>query len=114
LVTPTPPDFASLVQAEAIQLVQHCDDGIDQREKIKIVSHFYNNPQAHVIYLALDKEGVVARSVEFWFWRGSTYLAVLIFFTLFLHLYLTVHSIYCSTVQTKIFMTVSVRATLLT
>jgi hypothetical protein len=27
---------------------------LDQREKIGIVSHFANNPQAHVMYLALD------------------------------------------------------------
>jgi hypothetical protein len=54
LGTPTLPDSASLMQAEEIQLVQHYEDGLDQREKIGIISHSPNNSQVHVMYLALN------------------------------------------------------------
>jgi hypothetical protein len=54
LVAPGPPDPTTLVQAEALQLVQHCNDGLEQGEKIRIISYFTSNPQAPGVYLALN------------------------------------------------------------
>jgi hypothetical protein len=54
LITPGPPDLTTLAQAEALQLVQHYDEGLEQREKIRIVSYFASNPQAPGVYLVLN------------------------------------------------------------
>jgi hypothetical protein len=46
LITPGLPDPTILAQAEALQLVQHRDDGLEQGEKIRIVSYFTSNPSS--------------------------------------------------------------------
>jgi hypothetical protein len=51
LVAPGLPDPTTLAQAEALQ---HHHDGLEQGEKIRIISYFASNPQAPGVYLALN------------------------------------------------------------
>jgi hypothetical protein len=54
LVTPGPPNPTTLAQAEGLHLVQHHNDGLEQGEKIIIISYFVSNPQAPGVSLALN------------------------------------------------------------
>jgi hypothetical protein len=54
LVAPGLHNPTTLAQAEALQLVQHHNDRLEQGEKIKIVSYFASNPQAPGVYLVLN------------------------------------------------------------